>query len=151
MKKLICTVMTVGTLLCFCMHCLGQQTVEDEIRNLEKRELDALLQVDTVALFNKLWSPKMVVNTPANRVGTVEETKKALLSGRIDYSKMERNIERVTINENIAIVMGHEILVPKGLSENVGKTVTRRFTNIWKKTNSNWSMIARQSTIISIQ
>jgi hypothetical protein len=137
--------------LSLCVVAFSQDTSEAEIRNLEKLELDALLKKDTAALFHKYWSPTMVVNTPANRVGTVEETKKNLLAGRIDYTYMERNIEKITFNQNIAIVMGQEVLEPKGLTENVGKTVTRRFTNIWMKSNNKWSIVARQSTIISIR
>ncbi|HJZ41886.1 MAG TPA: nuclear transport factor 2 family protein [Bacteroidales bacterium] len=151
MKKTATALLTMVFLIVFLSGISAQPYSEDEIRDLEKRELEALLKVDTAALFNKLWSPDMVVNTPANRVGTVEETKKSLLAGRIAYSYMERNIEKITFKENIAIVMGHEILRPKGLSDNVGKTVTRRFTNLWMRSATGWSMVARQATIISVQ
>jgi ketosteroid isomerase-like protein len=128
----------------------AQQATEAEIRNLEKLELEALLKKDTTALFHKYWSPKMVVNTPGNVVGTVAETKKRFMAGQIEYARMERNVEKVTFNENLAIVMGNEVLVPKGNTDNAGKTVTRRFTNVWMKTNDSWSIVARQSTIISV-
>ena len=150
MKKITTALLTL--LFLFVLHqTKAQHNSEDEIREMEKLEQQALLKVDTVALFNKLWSSDMVVNTPANRVGTVEETKKSLLAGRIAYSSMERNIEKITFKENIAIVMGHEILRPKGMSDNVGKTVTRRFTNVWMRSKTGWSMVARQATIISVQ
>jgi hypothetical protein len=151
MKKASLFIAATTFFLCLYVVAFSQDRQETEIRNLEKLELEALLKKDTAALFNKYWSPQMVVNTPANRVGTVEETKKGLLAGRIDYVYMERNIERITFNENIAIVMGHEILEPKGLTENAGKTVTRRFTNIWMNRNNTWSIVARQSTIISVR
>lgn len=151
MKKVSLFTAATTFFLCLYVFAFAQDTREAEIRNLEKLELDALLKKDTAALFHKYWSPTMVVNTPANRVGTVEETKKSLLAGRIDYTYMERNIEKVTFNQNIAIVMGQEVLEPKGLTENAGKTITRRFTNIWMKTNNAWAIVARQSTIISIR
>jgi hypothetical protein len=46
--------------------------------------------------------------------------------------------------------MGKGVIVPKGTTKNSGKTVTRRFTNIWSLEDQQWKLIARQSTIISI-
>ena len=51
----------------------------------------------------------MVINTPANRVGTIEGTKLGLRTGKLDYSSFERVIEKISFIENIAVVMGHEI------------------------------------------
>jgi hypothetical protein len=128
---------------------LAQQVNETFIRNLDNSEREAVLRGDTVFLF-KIWSPNMVVNTPANRVGTVESTKMLTRTGKIDYSSFERTIEKITIFENVAIVMGQEIVKPQRNSDNVGKTITRRFTNIWMNGNNGWSMVARQATVISI-
>jgi len=137
--------------LMICESLVAQQRVDTEIRNAESQELNAVLKGDTIALFTKYWSPEMVVNTPANVVGDIENTKKSLRAGKINYSSMTRNIERITFNENIAIVMGNEILKPQGNNENAGKTVTRRFTNIWMKSKDGWRMVARQATIISVK
>src|SRR5688572_6441235 len=43
---------------------LTQDPREPEIRRLETIERDAVLKGDTALLFDKLWSPKMVVNAP---------------------------------------------------------------------------------------
>lgn len=130
---------------------LAQDPREPEIRRLEKIEREAVLKGDTAVLFDKLWSPKMVVNTPANRVGTVEATKMFTRTGKLNYTSFERTIEKITFNDDLAIVMGEEKLKPRGLSDNAGKLVTRRFTNIWKFSNNSWSIIARQSTIIKVE
>jgi hypothetical protein len=129
----------------------AQNPEESEIRRLENLEREAVLKVDTTLLFNKLWSPDMVVNSPQNKVGTVEFTKMSIRTGLLNYASFERNIERITFNDNLAIVMGEEILKPQGKAINAGKTVTRRFTNVWKKSNNNWSIIARQATIIKVE
>ena len=129
----------------------GQDPRESEIRRLENMEREAVLKSDSTVLFNKLWSPDMVVNTPANRVGTVEGTKLALRTGRLSYLSFERTIEKITFNDNIAIVMGEEKIKPHGNQDNAGKLVTRRFTNIWKFSNNNWSIIARQATTIKVE
>lgn len=109
------------------------------------------MKVDTALLFNQLWSPNRVVNAPVNRVVTVEATKMFTRTGRLNYASFERNIEKITFNDDLAIVMGEEILKPRGISANAGKIVTRRFTNIWKNSNNGWSIIARQSTIIKVE
>src|SRR5687768_10203835 len=71
-----------------CQPLFAQHT-EDEIRKLEDLERQAVLKGDSVALFNRYWSPGMVVNTPANRVGTVEGTKAAQRTGKLDYATFE--------------------------------------------------------------
>ena len=68
---------------------LAQPNRESEIRNLENMERQAVLKRDTTLLFNNLWSPEMVVNTPANRVGTVEGTKASLRMGKLDYATFD--------------------------------------------------------------
>lgn len=130
---------------------IAQDPRESEIRRLETLERESVIKGDSTALFNKIWSPNMVVNTPANIVGTVEGTKAIFRSGGLNYLSFERTIEKITFNDNIAIVMGGEIIKPQGQQPNAGKTVSRRFTHVWLFKNGNWSIIARQSTIFKIE
>jgi hypothetical protein len=130
---------------------LAQDTREAEIRRLEQLEREAVMNGDSTSLFDKLWSPNMVINTPANVVGTVQGTKAMFRSGGLNYLLFERNIEKITFNENIAIVMGGEVIKPQGKQLNAGKTVSRRFTNVWKYSGNSWSIIARQATIIKVE
>jgi len=129
----------------------AQDPREAEIRRLEQLEREAVMKGDSVSLFDKLWSPNMVINTPANVVGTVQGTKALLRSGGLAYISFERNIEKITFNDNLAFVMGGEVIKPQGKQPNAGKTVTRRFTNVWKYANKSWSIIARQATIIKVE
>ena len=124
---------------------------EAELRRLENIEREATMRGDSATLFGKIWSNEMVVNTPANRVGTVEGSKMQLRTGNLAYVSFVRNIEKITFNENIALVMGEEITQPQGQQLHTGKIVTRRFTNIWKFTNNQWFMIGRQATIVKVE
>lgn len=124
---------------------------EAELRRVENIEREATMRSDSAVLFGKIWSNEMVVNTPANRVGTVEGTKMQLRTGNLAYSSFVRNIEKITFNDNIAMVMGEEITKPQGIQQHAGKTVTRRFTNIWKYANNQWFMIGRQATIVKVE
>jgi hypothetical protein len=129
----------------------AQDARETEIRRMETLERESVLKGDSVALFDKIWSPAMIVNTPANVVGTVEGTKAHFRSGDLNYLSFERNIEKITFNDNVAIVMGGEVIKPQGHQVNAGKTVSRRFTHVWLYKNDRWSLIARQATIIKVE
>ncbi len=129
---------------------LAQDPRETEIRRLEILERESVLKGDSTTLFDKIWSPNMIVNTPANIVGTVEGTKAIFRAGGLNYLSFERTIEKITFDDNVAIVMGGEIIKPQGQQPNAGKIVSRRFTHVWQYKNSNWSIIARQATIIKI-
>jgi len=151
MRKLF-TLLTITLCLTFTTNIVSAQDArEAEIRRLENFERESVLKGDSLALFDKIWSPNMIVNTPANVVGTVEGTKAHLRAGDLNYISFERNIEKITFNDNVAIVMGGEIIKPQGKQMNAGKTVSRRFTNVWLYKNNSWSIIARQATIIKIE
>lgn len=130
---------------------LSQGTREDEIRRLETLERESVLKSDSAILFDKIWSPNMVINTPANVVGTVEGTKTHFRLGGLAYASFERTIEKITFNDNVAIVMGGEVIKPQGNQPNAGKVVTRRFTHVWLYKNNLWSIIGRQATIIKVE
>ena len=131
MKHLFTILISSACLTCGSNNALAQDTRETEIRRMENLERESVLKGDSVALFDKIWSPNMIVNTPANIVGTVEGTKAHLRSGDLNYLSFERNIEKITFNDNVAVVMGGEIIKPQGHQVNAGKTVSRRFTHVW--------------------
>ena len=143
-------------LLAFCLTSMStlvsaQDPREAEIRQIETLERESVLKGDSLALFDKIWSPNMVINTPANTVGTVEGTKAHLRAGGLSYLSFERTIEKITFNDNVAIVMGGEIIKPQGKQPNAGKTVSRRFTHVWLFKNNSWSLIGRQATVVKVE
>ena len=145
------TVLASLGLACTTTISSAQDPREAEIRRMETLERESVLKGDSVALFDKIWSPTMIVNTPANVVGTVEGTKAHFRSGDLNYLSFERNIEKITFNDNVAVVMGGEVIKPQGHQVNAGKTVSRRFTHVWLFKNNSWSLIARQATIIKVE
>jgi hypothetical protein len=135
-------------LICACLTSKAQSNAEQEIRSLEKQEAAAMLKGDTVTLI-KLWSPGYVVNNPVNMVVDVPTIKWLIRNGKIDYTSFDRIIEKITFVDNAAIVMGREITTPEKSTENAGKTVTRRYTDVWLKTKGEWRLTARQATNVS--
>jgi hypothetical protein len=151
MKYLLELFASLVYLVAISNFAFAQDPREVDIRRMENLERESVLKGDSMALFDKIWSPNMIVNTPANVVGTVEGTKAHLRSGDLNYLSFERNIEKITFDDNVAVVMGGEIIKPQGHQLNAGKTVTRRFTHVWLYKNNQWTIIARQATIIKIE
>jgi len=151
MKQFFTLLTIFMCLTCITSIGLAQDPREVEIKRLENLERESVLKGDSAVLFDKIWSSNMIVNTPANVVGTVEGTKAHLRSGDLNYMSFERNIEKITFDDNVAIVMGGEIIKPQGHQVNAGKTVSRRFTHVWLYKDKSWSIIARQATIIKVE
>ena len=146
MKNLI---FTLSCIVIF-FHANAQSKEEIEIRKLDSAQKEAYFKHDTLALF-KFFSPNVIVHGPSNRIETLEELLVRIRAGGSDRQTYDRVVEKVTFADNVAIVMGNETTKPTGIAANAGKTVKRRFTNIWMKKKDSWQMIARQSTIISVE
>ena len=150
MKKIKLTLLILNLFILTQTNIYAQANSEKQIRKLENQEKEAVLKGDTTTLY-KLWSPNYVVNAPMNAVATYNELKGFLREGQIDYTSFDRIIEKITFTGEIAIVMGKEITTPEKNTENAGKTVTRRYTNIWMKTKGIWLLTARQATNIVVE
>ena len=146
MKNIIITLSSLFILF----STYAQTAAETEIRKLEDAQREAFLKKDTATLF-KIFSPNFVVNAPTNKITTLQDLKMLIQKGEVDMEVFERVTEKVTFTENIAIAMGNETLHPAGKMPNTGKTVKRRYTNIWMKNGKTWQLVARQATIISVE
>ena len=143
MIKLSLTFLLV--VLAFCGF--AQSNDESEIRKIESIATDAFLKGDTTTL-KKLWDTDYVVRNPFNRIVGVKEIMGLVKNQKITQVKFETIIDKITINQNIAVVMGHDQPDEKTAASGVAKEVLspRLWTNIWMKTNGNWRQIARQAT-----
>lgn len=141
----------------FLLCCLASITraqskseIETEIQLLEQKTVNAILSSDT-SLLKQLWDPQFMVNTPRN---TLSENRDSVFviqrRGWIDYSSFIRIIERMLIEENTVITMGHESFIAKTdiPGAKAGQPVKRRFTNVWMKKGQEWVTIARHASVI---
>ena len=117
--------------------------IEQEIRKLDLAHADAILRGDLAAL-DKIWTTDFKVNNPFNEV----DNAKRIRTGAVTYSAFERVAETALIHKNTVIVMGRETAVPKGDSPDAGKTIKRRYTNIYMKRSGKWRLIARHASVI---
>jgi ketosteroid isomerase-like protein len=120
-----------------------KEAIEKEIRRLELAHADAVLRGDLAAM-DKIWTTDFKVNNPFNEVDKADRIR----TGAMTYSSFVREPESVLIHKNTVIVMGRETVIPKGNSPGAGKTINRRFTNIWMKRDGQWRLIARHASVI---
>lgn len=119
-----------------------ERNYEDEIRNLESLERNAILKSDTAMLF-QLWSEDLVINTTDSKVLTLSELKDTFRKGAVNQAPFSRVIEKIAISENVAVVMGHE--TEDGVNKS-GPDPSGRYTDVWMKDGKTWKLTARQST-----
>ena len=120
-----------------------KRAIEQEIRRLDRAHADAVLS-DDLAAMDKIWTRDFVVNNPFNGVDRADRIR----NGTVKYSSFERVPESIVIHGNTVIVMGHETVVPKGSSPDAGKTINRRYTNIWMIRKGKWRLVARHANVI---
>ena len=137
------TLMFIGFILGISLT-FGQSDEETEIRRLEKYWTELLDKGDTTALL-AIWSENYVVNNPNGKIVTPKDIV-ALMKGGHIFPAVERIIEKITFNQDIAIVMGKELQQPASMITNHKDWIPRRFTNVWIKTASGWQLAARQSS-----
>jgi ketosteroid isomerase-like protein len=133
--------------LCWSIGYAQQDTVEF-IKSLEEKERQATLTKDTTTLL-RLWSSDFTVNAPMNRVVPPGKTTldRPVITMR-SYDTFERNVEHVFIKGTVAFSMGNETVVAKAANGGPGKTIKRRYTNIWMKENNVWKLTARHANVI---
>ncbi len=130
----------------FSTSSFGQSEDEKKIRFLESHWTELLNQGNTEALL-EIWTKEYVVNNPNGKIVTPKEIVLLMKKGHV-FPLVERIIEKITFNQNIAIVMGKELQQPTNKTENHEKWIPRRFTNVWVKVENNWKLAARQSSEI---
>jgi ketosteroid isomerase-like protein len=122
----------------------AQSNDETEIRQLEKHWTELLDRGDTTSLL-EIWSKNYVVNNPNGKIVTPKEIVTLMKNGHV-FPAVKRIIEKITFNQDIAIVMGKELQQPATMTANHEEWIPRRFTNVWLRTENGWQLAARQSS-----
>ena len=125
-----------------------QASAEQTVRALDDQERLAVLHGDRAAL-DRLWSQELTVNAPTNRVNVGRAAVLAVIQrGGLHYSVFERTVEAVRVDGDVAIVMGAETVRPAD-ADSSAAPIHRRFTNVWKRADGTWRLIARHANAIA--
>jgi ketosteroid isomerase-like protein len=119
--------------------------LRERIKILDMAHAAAIFKGDAAAL-DSLMDDNVTVNHPTNRI--VKEKKELLdliRQGVIRYTSFERFPEKFLFFENMVVVMGSEIVVPAKGAPGAGKTLHRRYTNIWMNQNNQWRLTVRHA------
>lgn len=121
--------------------------IEDEIRQLNAQEVDALLRNDVVTL-KRLWSDDMVVTNPFNKFIHKQQVVGMTESGTLAFTSYNRQIEYIHVYGDTAVVAGSETVVWAGKLPTAGQTSNLRFTAIWMKQKGGWLEVARHANMV---
>jgi len=124
------------------------RTTDEQIRRLEQRDADAVLHGD-FTIMESSWADDFVVNSPGNRVTKGKaEILKLIRAGNIGtYAMFVREVEWVTVHENVAVVMGMEVVKRTSTAAPTDQVVRRRYTNVWTRRGV-WLLTARQANVV---
>lgn len=149
MKKIL-LLLVVASLSLPCLYAQNTASIIEMIKDLERQQCNAVVAQDREALTN-LWAEDFMVNNPNNMVVTSRnEVLEKMAEGIIHYSEFTRKTESVMVLDKIVIVMGEETIKPIGKAPMAGKTVTRRYTNIWREIDGKWQVQARHANVIRV-
>ena len=133
----------------------NRQADEAHVRALDDQERAATLARD-IPTMERLWSDELTVNAPNNQVviGRRAVFDTFVHSGIINFSTFERHIEFIRADGALVIIMGLETVTPRGDAPGAGliagRTIKRRFTNIWKNEEGTWRLFVRHANVIPI-
>ena len=129
---------------------------EARVRQLDDEERIAALKRDVPTL-ERLWSEYLTVNAPDNQVvsGRQSTLDKFVHAGVINFSRFDREIEFIRAEGDFVFLMGRETVTPRsdapGAGLAAGRTIERRFTNIWKREGPDWRLFARHANVIPVR
>jgi ketosteroid isomerase-like protein len=117
-----------------------------------REQLDRAFTKQDVDAVAELFSKDLIVNTPANRVARLEDVLGFFRAGRMNYEEADTTIEALIARDRDVVIMGEEVIMPRDTAANSGKTVRRRFTDVWtKESDGKWRLTVRQATITAVE
>lgn len=127
---------------------------EDAVRKIEELSVISMNIQDTLFMY-KYVSPDYVVMNPNTKIhgfrGLIELLtmwRKRNAEMKVSAPHVEHIIDKITINKDIAIVMGQDV-PDAGVNTPDGKPMSKRaYTNIYRRDKKSWQLIARQNSNI---
>ena len=100
--------------------------------------------------FGGSFTSDAVVNSPFNNVATAAEAARRSRAGTLNYKYVHSSIEYAAPRrEDEVIFMGEETYEYAAGMPQAGKTLRRRFTDLYRNVRGKWLLSLRQATIVS--
>ena len=116
-----------------------------------REKLDEAFAAKDIEAVSALFSKDLIVNSPGNRVARREAVLGFFSSGLMNYDSLKTTIEALDAGVDQVVIMGEEVVNPSDSAPNPGKTVSRRFTDVWRReSDGRWRLVIRQATITSV-
>jgi len=116
-----------------------------------REKLDEAFAAQDIDAVSALFSTDLIVNSPANRVARLEAVLGFFRAGLMNYDSLETTIEAVHARVDEVVIMGEEVVKPSDTAPHAGKTVRRRYTDVWRReSDGRWRLAIRQATITSV-
>ena len=122
-------------------------SVEQEIRALESRRFQALIDVDLVVL-DELLADDMVHHHASGGTDGKASYIEGLKSKKWIYQRIERLVEEIAVFGDTARVSGH-VRLTLGNPDGSTRIANNRFLDVWIKRSGKWQVIGWQATPIS--
>jgi ketosteroid isomerase-like protein len=160
--RITAQVLTIFATFLFSVHSFSQdsnrkdnqsKTEMAKVRKLMDYETEIVLKQDTNAM-KQFYPDDMVVTNPYNQVINKRTILDRVKSNFVKYSSYEKVVDYYHLeNDDLLVVIGNETIVPASDAnrDDRGKTVRRRFTEIWAKRNGEWKQVIRHFNNIDIK
>ena len=135
-------------LLGLAQSALAASPTETTIRELEQAQARAAIGRDRAAL-DRMFAPDFRVISPSGAINTKEELLTILTSNAAPpYKSAAYQTDIVRDYGDIVVSIGMDTVVPNS-GEQAGKTVLRRVTQVWKRSNGTWQLTLRHANVIT--
>jgi hypothetical protein len=125
---------------------------EASLRAADAEQMRIIVEEDAKAQ-QAFMHPNYMINAPVNAVKRKPELVAMLARGGMASESFERVVEATSLTGNVGVVMGHEVVTPAKDSNlgrlHPGKSLQRRFTNVFLWEGGKWQFLARQATIVA--
>ena len=114
-----------------------------------RQQLDAAFARQDGDAFEALTAPDLIVHAPNDAVLQCEAVRKAFRAGRMNYSEGKATtVEHAAVRGAWVVLMGEEVIKPIQPAAHAGRTLRRRFTDLWRECDGAWRLSIRQAAIV---
>jgi hypothetical protein len=122
-----------------------------EVLELRRQGIAAMTSGEATAATER-YSSTFVANTPGNAVVTGREMSQLFARGAVSYLSVEQRLDYAgSHGPDIVVLMGEEIVVPGPNARDAGKSIRRRFTDVFRKENGEWRHDLRHANVIAVE